>query len=301
MLESIHSYFRIGLIAAMAFPDFGVDSVGVVREIARDPYFDAIELNPIQDSMQRQAAADLLRQSHMTVCCGAQARLLTTGLNPNSLDEDERKEAEQTLLEGVDEAARLGADRMAFLSGKWTQETRGQALEQLKKTTLAVCDYAETKGICVELEVFDFDIAKAALIGPASLAAQLASEIRMHCSNFGLTVDLSHMPMCYEKPSFVLGVLRPYITHFHIGNAVICDREAEAYGDEHPRFGFPGSENGAPQLLEFLLVLKNEGFFCKESPYVLSFEVKPRPYEDLRAVLTSSKRVLNRVWALLDD
>ena len=49
----------------------------------------------------------LLSQSHMKVCYGAQPRLLSTGLNPMiSTKKDER--AEETLLEGIDEAAYLG-------------------------------------------------------------------------------------------------------------------------------------------------------------------------------------------------
>ena len=68
--------------------------------------------------------------------------------------------------------------------------------------------------------------------------------------------------------------LRPYITHFHIGNAVVKEG-CEAYGDQHPRFGFPESANDTEQLAEFFRVLKEEGFFNEKEPYVLSLEVKP--------------------------
>lgn len=301
MREPIERYFKVGLVAAMAVPDFGVDAVGCVRKIVQDPYFHAIELNPITDPAQRHAVATLLRQSHMTVCSGAQARLLSAGLNPNDPDEQGRLAAEKVLLEGVEEAVELGAARVAFLAGKWSEATKEMCFAQLCKTTRAVCAYAKTKKIFVELEIFDYDIAKAALIGPASIAAQFAAEIRQSCNNFGLLVDLSHLPMCREDSVYTLRLLRPYITHFHVGNTVVCAPEAEAYGDEHPRFGFPQSENDTPQLLDFLWTMKQEGFFCKNNPYVLSFEVKPQLWEDMDAVLASSKRVLNRAWALLQE
>ena len=153
----------------------------------------------------------------------------------------------------------------------------------------------------VELEVFDYDIDKASLIGPASLAARFAADVRCGCGNFGIMVDLSHIPMCREDSRFVVQALRPYITHFHIGNTVIGDPSMEAYGDEHPRFGFPGGSNDTPQVLEFLRLLKQEGFFRPDDPYILSFEVKPRPYEDPCAVAAGSKRVLGRAWALLEE
>jgi len=120
-------------------------------------------------------------------------------------------------------------------------------------------------------------------------------------SNFGLLIDLSHIPMTYESPEFVVRTLRPYLTHFHIGNTVCKDPSAVGYGDEHQRFGFPGGSNDTPELLEFLRVLKNEGFFNAAEPYVLSFEVRPFKDEDPEAVIANAKRTLNRAWALLED
>ena len=48
-------------------------------------------------------------------------------------------------------------------------------------------------------------------------------------------------------------------------------------------------------------VLKQEGFFCAENPYVLSFEVKPWKDEDPEIIVANTKRVINRAWALLED
>lgn len=242
----------------------------------------------------------LLEQSHLKVCYGAQPRLLGPRLNPNDLDEEGRKTAEGTLIEAIDEAEYLGADGIAFLAGKWEEETKDQAYSQLLKTTRNLCDYAAKKGMKVELEVFDYDMDKAALIGPAPYAARFAADMRMTHSNFGLLVDLSHFPTTYETSRFVIQTLRPYITHLHFGNAVVKEGCA-AYGDKHPRFGFPESANDTAQLLEFLQVLKEEEFFRAEDPLVLSMEVTLAGDEDEEIVLANTKRVLNRAWALLED
>jgi len=37
--------------------------------------------------------------------------------------------------------------------------------------------------------------------------------------------------------------IKDYIVHAHMGNCVIKDPKLPAYGDLHPRFGFPDSEN----------------------------------------------------------
>ena len=179
--------------------------------------------------------------------------------------------------------------------------TRIDPMLGTEKDFATLCSKAWEKGIRVELEVFDHDIDKKSLLGPAPLAARFAADMRTTHSNFGLMVDLSHIPMTRETPQFVIRTLRPYITHLHMGNTVVDDPAHTAYGDLHPRFGFPNGENDTAELLDFLRVLKQEGLFNKEDPMVLSFEVKPWDKEDVDVVLANAKRVLNRAWALLED
>ena len=300
MKDSIHKYFQIGTIQWMSHPPADYEVLDSIKTICCDEFFDALEVTQIKEDSVREAAGRMLEQAHMKVCYGAQPRLLGPGLNPNNVDEEGRLQAERTLLEAVDEAEMLGAKGIAFLAGKWEEKTKDPAYRQLLKTTKNVCDYAAGKGMFVELEVFDYDMDKAALIGPAPYAAKFAADMRSMCSNFGLIVDLSHFPTTYETSKFVVQTLRPYITHFHIGNAVV-KKGCEAYGDQHPRFGFPESANDIAQLLDFFRVLKEEGFLNAEAPYVLSFEVKPWKGEDGDLILAGTKRVINRAWALLED
>ena len=296
MKESIHKYFKVGTIQWMSFPNSApLDSL---LAIARDDYFDAVELTGY--GADRDKAKAILDQSHLTVCFGAHPIELKNKLNPNALDETERQKAEDVLKQTIDEAEYLGSKGVTFLAGHWQEDTKEQAYAQLLKTTRALCSYAAEKNMMVEMEVFDFDMDKAALIGPAPLAARFAADMRTTHNNFGLVVDLSHFPTTYETSRFVIRTLRPYISHFHFGNAVVkpgCD----GYGDLHPRMGYPNSANDVAEMLDFLRVLKDEGFFDAENPYVLSAEVTLRPSEDEGIVLANTKRVLNRAWALLED
>jgi sugar phosphate isomerase/epimerase len=298
MRDSIKKYFQIGTIQWMSHP--GRDVLESIKAFASDDFFDALEITQFKDDETRKKAKRLLEQSHLKVCYGAQPRLLGPKLNPNDIDEEGRKKAEQTLIEAIDEAEYLGAGGIAFLAGKWSPETKEDAYNQLLKTTRAVCDYAAKKGMLVEMEVFDYDMDKAVLIGPAPYAAKFAADMRTTHNNFGLMVDLSHFPTTYETSKFVIQTLRPYITHFHVGNAVV-KKGAEAYGDMHPRFGFPNGANDVAELLDFFRVLKQEDFFNPENPYVLSFEVKPWGDEDEDIILANTKRVIKRAWALLED
>lgn len=298
MRDSIHKYFQIGTITWMSYP--GVPQSDVIKKIASDDYFDAIEVCRCPDDASREACRSLLAQSHLRVCYGAQPRLLGPKLNPNDLTEEGRLRAESTLIEAVDEAEYLGAGGIAFLAGKWTEERKDAAYAQLLKTTRAVCSYAAKKNMQVELEVFDYDTDKAALIGPAPYAAEFAADMRKTHGNFGLLADLSHFPITRESSRFVIQTLRPYITHLHFGNAVVT-AGCQAYGDKHPRLGFPESANDTPELLDYLRVLKQEGFFRAEEPLTLSMEVSPAGTEDADIILANTKRVLNRAWALLEE
>jgi sugar phosphate isomerase/epimerase len=300
MKDPIQKYFQIGTIQWMTHPPISYNIVDSVKTIACDEYFSALEITEIKDNDERAKVKSMLEQSHLKVCYGAQPRLLGPKLNPNDTNEEGRKKAEKTLMEAVDEAEYMGAKGVAFLAGKWEEETKEQAYEQLLKTTRNLCNYAADKGMMIELEVFDYDMDKAALIGPAPYAARFAADMRMTNHNFGLLVDLSHFPTTYETSKFVVQTLRPYITHFHIGNAVV-KKGCEAYGDQHPRFGYPDSANDVEELRDFFTVLKEEGFFQKENPYVLSLEVKPWGEEDGDIILANTKRVINRAWALVED
>mgnify|MGYP001063007134 len=242
----------------------------------------------------------MIRMAHMVSAYGGQSRTLSAGLNINDLDETRRAMAVDTLKEGIDEAYEMGCAGFSFLSGRYEEERKEQAFEQLLKSTRELCRHAEKKGqMPVCCEVFDYDIDKKALIGPAVLAARYAGEIRKEHGNFGLLVDLSHIPMIHETIEESILPVKDYIIHAHMGNTVIKSPDCEAYGDNHPRFGFPNSENGVEELAHYLRTLKEIGFLGEKDRPVVSFEVKPWKDEPPEVVIANAKRTLNLAWELV--
>jgi sugar phosphate isomerase/epimerase len=269
-----------------------------IRKIAVDDYFSAIEITTIKDTEQRIAVKKMLETSHMTIAYGAQPRLLTTGLNINHLVEQERQKALENLMAGIDEAYELGATSFAFLSGNYEESRKEEAFQALVNSTNEICRYAKSKGdMRIALEVFDYDVDKKSLIGPADLALRYAKEIRKSHDHFGLMVDLSHIPLIHETIEESLLPVKDYIVHAHIGNCVVKDPEMAAYGDVHPRFGFPNGENDVDEVVDYLRVLLNIGFLNTQTPPVVSFEIKPFGDEDADIVIANAKRVLNLAWA----
>jgi len=292
---------RVGLVHFMAFPAT-IKGEGpvleTIRKIAVDDYFSAIEITTIKDPETRLAVKKMLETSHMTVAYGAQPRLLTTGMNINSLVEEERQKALDNLKQGIDEAYEIGAASFAFLSGNYEESRKEEAFQALVKSTNEICAYAKSKGdMKIALEVFDYDVDKRSLIGPADLALRYAREIRKSHDHFGLMVDLSHIPLIHETIEESILPVKDYIVHAHIGNCVVKSPEMAAYGDVHPRFGFPNGENDVDEVVEYLKVLLDIGFLNTQNPPVVSFEIKPFGDEDADVVIANAKRVLNLAWA----
>ena len=150
----------------MSYPDR--DVAEGVRAIARDDFFDAIEISQIAGRRQEGggkeasgavSSAGLLRRP--AEAAGGQE------LNPNDTDEEGRRRAEATLLEGHRRGGVSGSWRHRLPGGKMgRRRQRSWTYAQLLKTTGNLCEYAASKGMMVELEVFDYDMDKAALIGP---------------------------------------------------------------------------------------------------------------------------------------
>lgn len=271
-----------------------------VRRICLDDYFDLIEVAWIKDPAARKQVENIVSSTGMTLMYGAHPRLLKTGQNINDPDEKARQAAATNLKEGIDEAYELGAAGFAFLSGGYTTQNRQASYEQLLKSSIELCRYASEKGgMMVSLSVFDHDVDKKCLIGPTELAVRLAEDVRKSADNFGLLVDLTHIPLLHETIEQALVPAAPYLNHVHIGNTVITPG-LPAYGDQHPRFGFPGSENGIEEIIEFLRMLFKIGYINHEKRATLSFEVKPFEDEDPEIIIANAKRYLNEAWSRLN-
>lgn len=303
MNEPMRKYMRVGLVHFMAYPTTIKGEgpvVETIKKIVLDDYFSAIEITTIKNPDERMIVKKMLETSHMTVAYGAQPRLLTTGLNINDLNEEGRQKALANLKEGIDEAYDIGASGFAFLSGKYEEDKKEQAYQALVSSTKEVCAYTKSKGnMKVSLEVFDYDVDKRSLIGPADIALRYAKEIRSEFDHFGLMVDLSHIPLIHETIEESLLPVKDYISHAHIGNCVVKDAGMAAYGDVHPRFGFPNGENDVDEVVHYLQVLMDIGFINDKNPPIVSFEIKPFGDEDPDVVIANAKRTLNEAWARL--
>lgn len=297
-----HGHMRVGLVHFMAYPECmgGTGPVlETVRAVVKDTFFEVLEITHIEDDAVRQEVKSTLEQGKVTACYGAQPILLGGGLDLNHQDENERVLAIEAVKAGIDEAASMGIENLALLSGRVCDDY-AEGKKRLVSSLKQLCAHGKPKGVNIVLETFDqVPFGKNCLIGPTKDAVEISEAVREDYPDFGFMLDLSHLPLIGESSQEAIALAGDHLVHAHIGNCAMDDPEHPAYGDNHPRFGAPGTRNDVPELAEFIRILMEAGYATKERRPVVSFEVKPMPGETSEAVLAGSKRALMSAWRMV--
>lgn len=307
MKASLHDYMKVGVVHFMAYPETIAGDgpcFDTMAEIVADEYYEDIEITRVNDADEAARVKGLLDSSGMVVGFGAQPMELRPGLNLNAFEEDVRREAVDSLKEAVDFAYYFGARKLGFLSGKKPADRHDEALQLLTESIIEIGRYAKSKGdLVLSLETFDDTTDKKALIGSNRLAVEVSREVRKSIPDFGLMVDLSHLPMQGETVHEALSVTAEHINHAHIGTCIISDVNHPLYGDKHPRFLHPRSHCKIPEVRAFLAGLLDIGYLQEGAAdrNIVAFEVQPAPGtpETPQSVLAEAKRVLREAWRTL--
>lgn len=276
-----------------------------LHTIASDPWFGAIEIAPIRDPAIAKEARALLNAAALQVVHLPILPIIFDDLGLGSEDEASRRAAMAQLQALIDQAIFFGAS-LAMITGPKDpgEDAREATLERFSQDVQELCSYADAHSgkqrLYLVLENFDRDVEKKRLIGPTVEAAAFAE--RVDRSNFGLTIDLSHLPLLKETPAEALSAAAPHLLHIHIGNCVVAYPESPLYGDFHPRFGHPEGVNNVPEVTTFLDELHAIDFWGHARARlgltpILSMELKPSEGESSAVILANGKRVFARAWA----
>ncbi|MDZ4766379.1 MAG: TIM barrel protein [Chloroflexota bacterium] len=280
--------------------------VETLRTIVGDSDFGAVEIAPPKDPLVLRQTRDLLASSALQVVYLPILPIIIEKLELGSLDDGARAAAMARMKPLIDEAIAFSAPIAMIASPLDPGEAnRAAVMDRLVDDIRELCDYAAARSkkrlLFLSLENFDRDIEKKRLIGPTAEAVQLAEYV--DAQNFGLTIDLSHLPLINETPREALQTAQQHIIHAHIGNCVLDYHESPLYGDFHPRFGHPQGRNDLPEVIDFLEALEEIDYFglARDSlgtTPILSMELRTTPGEDDPiAVLNNGKRTFKRAWA----
>lgn len=304
------AYFQVGLVHFMMYPETMAGEgpvVETVRRVASDPFFNVLEITRIGDPAVRQQVRDIADMGRLELGFGAQPGLLMNRLNTAAVDEAARRAAVDDVKQSIDHAYEHGCRLLAMIDGLESypgEELKPRATDQLVHSLSELCRYAQDQAgdycLTISVETFDRGIEKKALLGPTRDAVAVIRRVRERYPNIGLTIDLSHLPLLGERIEDALTAGSEFLIHTHVGNCLMRDPSHPAYGDKHPRFGAPGTENDAKELAEFLTVLRRIGFFQKQLPTrrpVVTFEVRPMAGERQDILLANCRRVMEEAWA----
>ncbi|MBC7811079.1 MAG: sugar phosphate isomerase/epimerase, partial [Burkholderiales bacterium] len=204
----------------------------------------------------------------------------------------------------IDEAIEFNSP-LAMITGPrdTAPDEREAATARLIEDLQELCDYAAAHSrsqlLHITFENFDRDIEKKRLIGPTSETVAMADAIGR--SNFGLTIDLSHLPLLGETSADALRTAAPHLIHAHIGNCIIDHPESKFYGDFHPRFGHPLGRSDLPEVIDYMRQLNAVGYYERARQRlgvmpILSMELRAFPDESPTAILANGKRTFIRAW-----
>lgn len=310
MTESWRQTMDLGLVHFMAYPITadGGPILESARAIARDDFWNVLEVRRCNQPGVHAELKAIADQAGLKLGVGAQPDLLGAKLSLNDPDEDGRRAAIDAVKKAIDAAYELDARIVACLTGKDPGEAdRERQLDLLVDSLTQLCQYSQEKAsdyvAWLSVETFDYDIDKACLLGPTDRAADVMTRVKGNgISNIGLTIDLSHLPMLREDYAECISLAGEHLIHVPGGNCVCADKDLPGYGDLHPRFDYPGGENGVDELRRFLEALTYGGYFKAQVPTgrpIVTFEVKPMPGEDTEIILAQTKRVFKQAWAML--
>ncbi len=275
-----------------------------IQTIVDDSDFGAIEIAPPKDPAIRAKARDLLASSGLQVVYLPILPIIVENLGIASADAAERASVLARMKSLIDEAIEFNAPLAMITGQKDTPvDQRLAATARLVEDLQALCDYAATQSkkrlLHLTLENFDRDIEKKRLIGPTVEAAALAEAVDR--PNFGLTIDLSHLPLLGETSAEALRTAAPHIIHAHIGSANADHSDSPIYGDFHPRFDHPLGRNGLPEVIDYLRQLDAIDFYNRVrqrlgTTPILSMELRAFPDDSPTAILANGKRYFQRAW-----
>ena len=272
--------------------------------IVDDVAFGAVEIAPPKDPVVRKQARELLTAAKLQVVYLPVLPILLEDIGIGSADEARRTAAMARLLPLLDEAIEFNAPLAMIMAPRDVPiAERPAALVRFAEDVRALCDYADARSsrqrLHITLENFDRDVEKKRLLGPTVEAAAFADQVDRQ--NFGLTIDLSHLPLLRETHQHALQAAGRHLIHAHIGNCVVAHPESKLYGDFHPRFGHPEGVNDLPQVVEFLTELNAVNYYANArqrlgSMPILSMEIRTSD-ESSEVVLANGKRTFARAWA----
>jgi len=246
-----------------------------MRELIALPYLEAVDCWIWRTPEASHEEISILRACGKQVNYNIGDRFGEKIVFPSSAEMAERRYAADVLRREIGFAMECGAKKIILGSGPDVPEVREDAKKRFAEVLYEVfSDVPKDVAIC--LEPTDRYIDKHFLFGPAAETAGFVRDMRRSgMTNFGMLLDMAHVPLMCETLETAVRDAAETITHVHLGNNIVANPKNPMYGDKHVPFGIPESAYTERDVAVFLRLL-NENGYLKQDPCTVSFEVRPK-------------------------
>ncbi|WP_232243232.1 sugar phosphate isomerase/epimerase family protein [Paenibacillus sp. GSMTC-2017] len=307
-MEQIEKVASVGIVLPKLYPFQQRNPEAMIAgllTILEDPFFTAVEVSYIADKDARELAKSYMEYSGVEILFNGGDAFRELNINLSALDPVIRNQSIEQCYMLIDQCYEMNAKVMHIVTGKYEgEDVKQQGIIVFMDSVIQLCKYAKKKAhtyeLCISLEIGDRHMDRRYLLGPTHEAVNVARIIGSEFDNFGLLLDQSHLPLMGEDPKKSLWLAKDYLTHIHIGNCYMKDREASYFGDKHIPFGIKDSEVGVAELTSFIRTLNEIQFFESPKPTrrpVITFEVGRLGFESPSLVIANIKRTFAEAWA----
>ena len=243
-------------------------------ELVTLPHLDAVDCWVWRTPEASREELNILRQSGKHINYNIGDRFGEKAAFPASADAAERRYAADILRREIGFAMECGAKKIIFGSGPDVTENREDGKNRFADVLFEVfADVPKDVAIC--LEPTDRDMDKFFLFGPAAETADFIRTMRSGgMENFGMLLDMAHIPLMRETMESAISGAAETISHIHLGNNIVSNPKNPMYGDRHVPFGVPESEYSEKDVAVFLRLLNAHGYL-KQDDCTVTFEVRP--------------------------
>ena len=300
MNHDIRQYARVGLVHHMLYAESLEDSdahADTLEEFIRREDMETFECCLPYGERRRERLIPQIRN------CGKEDIAFAAHLFPirkisfSTLRPSEQAQARMIVKDMIDQAAAIGASDFIFASGgpgsAHATEAHYRAFAGFCRW---LCGELKPHGITAVMEMFDTDVAKKFLYGSSEQCVALVESLRPEIDNFGLGLDLAHVPLMRESFQHAIRTATPHIKRVHLGNCVLRDRNHPRWGDTHPPIGFDGGEIDVPQIAEALRCLLDVGYLDRRQRRNLLIEMTPWPGRSVEDTIQDNLGRLHRAW-----
>lgn len=246
-----------------------------MRELVALPQLDAVDCWVWQTPEVSREELSILRACGKQVNYNIGDRFGEKTAFPASAEAAERHYAADILRRELGFAMECGAKKIILGSGPDVPEMREDAKKRFAKVLYDVF-FDVPKDVVICLEPTDRDMDKHFLFGPAAETADFVRDMRRGgMTNFGMLLDMAHIPLMHETLETAVRDAAETITHVHLGNNIVSNPKNPMYGDKHVPFGTPESAYTEHDVATFLRILSKNGYL-KQNPCTVSFEVRPK-------------------------